>query len=115
MCIITALFEALTNAVIIKMQTLTREELAEALEYWMNLHLSSQLAEVVICAQIYQWPLDIVVGEIRHWMTMISSRQQIEQWGASLYGDIPAESERDGERCMTIVEHAWRSRRQGRR
>ena len=98
-------------AVIIIMQTLTRDELAAALEYWMKLPYSHQLEEVVICAQTYHWPLETVIGEIRHWMTMISSSQQVALWGSSLYGRSPAESEKDGDRCMTIVEHAWRNRR----
>lgn len=93
------------------MQTLNREELPAALEYWMKLPFALQLEEVVICSQVFHWPLETVIGEIRHWMTMISSSQQIEQWGASLYGASPAVSEKDGDRCMAIVEHAWRNRR----
>lgn len=94
-----------------KMQTLSRDELAAALEYWMKLPFSVQLEEVVICSQAHDWPLDVVTSEIRHWMTMISSKEQISLWGPSLYGTTPELSEKDGDRCMTIVEHAWRNRR----
>jgi uncharacterized protein YbdZ (MbtH family) len=44
-------------------------------------------------------------------MTMISSKEQISLWGTSLYGETQAHSEKDGDRCMAIVEHAWRNRR----
>ncbi len=90
--------------------SLSREELALALEYWTHLPYALQLEAVIDCAYRNGWNTATIVGEIRHWMTMISHREQIESWGASLYGRDPEISEKDGEFCMQIVESAWRSR-----
>lgn len=93
------------------MQTLTRDELAAALEYWILLPYAMQLEAIISCSQNGHWDIDTTVGEIRHWMTMITGPEQLNRWGASLYGSDPDISERDGEECMSIVAHAWRNRR----
>jgi hypothetical protein len=92
--------------------TLSREELACALEYWMSLPYGLQLEALVECAVSREWPVSDMVGEIRHWLTMISPRELVTHWGPSLFGVEPWVSERDGERMMDIVEFAWRLRNQ---
>jgi hypothetical protein len=92
------------------MHTLNREELAAALEYWIGLPYALQLEAILSCSQTSHWEVATSVGEVRHWLTMIAAREQIDAWGASLYGNCPAISERDGDRSMAVVEHAWRYR-----
>lgn len=92
------------------MTTLSREALAHALEYWTRLPYGLQLEAILECSIRNHWDAKAALGEVRHWLTMVSSKEQLEQWGVSLFGYDPAISEHDGELCMQVVEFAWMNR-----